>query len=122
MKIVVGALIAGMVLFAIGSAVREIKLYKNHLQGRGEFLVSKHRRNRRLFIAFVLLLEAAFLFCGVFLLNFTTPISALLFWIPPLFLIVFLVSLGLKDLRETSRDIDVIVRETSDVILKKHHQ
>lgn len=119
MEIVVGLLIAGMIVFAVWSASREIKLYKNYLLGDPQYLVSKQRRNRRVFIAALLILEAAFLFTGVFLLSFPDPFRSLIFWAPPLVLILCLVYLGLKDFRETSRDLDVIVREATDVILKK---
>jgi hypothetical protein len=119
MEIVVGLLIAGMIVFAVWSASREIKLYKNYLLGDPQYLVSKQRRNRRVFIAALLILEAAFLFTGVFLLSFPDPLRSLIFWAPPLVLILCLVYLGLKDFRETSRDLDVIVREATDVILKK---
>ncbi|MCI0413468.1 hypothetical protein L0222_11815 [bacterium] len=121
MEIIVGLLIAGMIIFAFWSAIREIRLYRNYLEGDREYLVSKQRRNRRVLISAVLILEAAFLFLGFFILTFT-PFQALFFWIPPLLLIVWLVHLGMKDFRETSRDIDVIFREASDVILKKKQE
>jgi hypothetical protein len=119
MQIIVGLVIAGMIIFAVWSALREIRLYRNYLQGDREYLVSRRRRNRRLLIAALLIFEAAFLFTGIFLVHISDPVKALLFWAPPLLLIFWLVYLGLSDFRETSRDIDMIVRETADVILKK---
>jgi hypothetical protein len=122
MEIVVGLVIAGMIIFALWSAIREVRLYRNYLEGNKEYLVSKQRRNRRILIATVLILEATLLFLGFYVLSFTNPYEALFFWIPPLALIVWLVYLGMKDFRETSRDIDVIFREASDVILKKKQE
>ena len=122
MKIVVGLLIAGMVIFAFWSALREIRLYRNYLEGDREYLVSRKRRNRRVLISGVLILEAVYLFLGFYIFSFPNPFQALFFWIPPLMLIVWLVYLGMKDFRETSRDIDVIFREASDVILKKKQE
>jgi hypothetical protein len=119
MQIVVGLLIAGMVLFAGWSAQREIKLYRSYLQGNKHYLISKRRRNRRLMISMILLIEAALLCAGSFLLSFASPVQSLTFWIPQLALILILIYLGMKDFRETSRDIDVIVREASEVFLKK---
>ena len=121
MQIVVALVIAGMTIFAVWSAFREIKLYRNYLDGNREYLVSRRRRNRRLVIAALLILEAGLLFAGIFLLSFPDPVKALMFWMPPLLLIIWLVYLGLNDFRETSRDLDVIIRETSDVILKKQN-
>jgi hypothetical protein len=121
MEIVVGLVIAGMIVFAIWSALREVRLYRNYLHGNREYLVSRRRRNRRLLIAALLILEAGLLTAGIFVIQITDPIKALLFWTPPLLLIVWLVYLGLSDFRETSRDIDLIVRETADVILKKQN-
>jgi hypothetical protein len=119
MEIVVGLLIAGMIVFAIWSGFREIQLYRRYLRGETQYLVSRRRRNRRVLIALVLLVESAFLFYGIYILKFTDPLQALLFWIPPLILIIALVYLGMRDFQETSRDIDVIYREASDVIVKK---
>ncbi|HMD79791.1 MAG TPA: hypothetical protein VKE92_00700 [Anaerolineales bacterium] len=121
MQIVVALVIAGMTVFAVWSAFREIKLYRNYLHGNPEYLISRRRRNRRLIIAGLLILEAGFLFAGIFILSFSDPLKALTFWISPLLLIIWLVYLGLNDFRETSRDIDMIIRETSDVILKKQN-
>ncbi len=122
MEIIVGLLIVGMIVFAVWSACREIKLYRNYLHGNKEYLVSKQRRNRRVLIAAVLIVEAVLLFVGIYIVSFAKPTGALIFWTPPLVLILWLVFLGMKDFRETSRDIDVIVRETSDVILRRQNQ
>jgi hypothetical protein len=119
MEIVVGFVIPGMVLFAILSASREIRVYNSYLRGNKEYLVSKKRKNRRILIAALLILEALFLFSGFFILRFPDPVRSLTFWILPLMLIILLVYLGIRDFRETSRDLDIIVREATDVILKK---
>jgi hypothetical protein len=122
MEIVVGLLIAGMIIFAFWSALREIRLYRNYLEGNTEYLVSKQRRNRRVLISAILILEAVLLFLGFYILSFANPFQALFFWLPPLMLIVWLIYLVMKDFRETSHDIDVIFREASDVILKKKQE
>ena len=119
MNLIAALLIAGMVLFAVFSAAREIKAYRQYLGGQKEYLVSRKRRNRRVFISFLLIVEAAFLFLGIYLLTFQKPMQMLIYWIAPTLLIIWLVYLGMQDFRETSHDLDVIVREASDTILKK---
>src|SRR5688572_10545371 len=114
MKVIIGLLIACMVIFAVWSAAREISAYNKYLKGSREYLVSKKRRNRRLLIAFILIAEAILLFWGIFLVEFADPIQALLFWLPPLALIPLLVYLGLRDFKQTSRELDVIVREAAE--------
>jgi hypothetical protein len=120
LNIVVALLIAGMIAFAVWSGIREIKVYRKYLSGQKEYLVSKKRRNRRVLIAIVLIAEAVLLFLGIYVLAFEKPFQMLVYWIAPTLLIVYLVYLGMQDFRETSRDLDVIVRESSDVILKKN--
>jgi hypothetical protein len=115
-------LIAGMIVFAVWSAIREIQAYRKYLKGDRQYLVSKKRRNRRVLIAGVLILEAALLSLGVFVLTFKNPSAALIYWIAPTALIIWLVYLGMRDFQETSHDLDVIVREASDVILKKANE
>ncbi len=122
MEIVVGLLIAAMIVFAVGSALREVRLYRISLKGDIQYLVSKRRRNRRLLISTVLLSEAILLFLGIFILEFPNPVAGLLYWLPPFGLIVWMVFLGMRDFQETSKDVDVIFREASDVILKKVRQ
>jgi hypothetical protein len=122
MEIIVGLLITSMLVFAVWSAAREIKAYRSYIHGEKQYLVSKKRRNRRVLVAALLIVEASLLFFGIYVLSFTNPLQALLFWILPLGLIVWLVYLGMKDFQETSRDIDVIFREASDVILKKQKE
>jgi hypothetical protein len=109
-----------MIAFAVWSGIREIKVYRKYLSGQKEYLVSKKRRNRRVLIAIVLIAEAVLLFLGIYVLAFEKPFQMLVYWIAPTLLIVYLVYLGMQDFRETSRDLDVIVRESSDVILKKN--
>jgi hypothetical protein len=115
-------LIAGMIVFAVWSAIREIQAYRKYLKGDRQYLVSKKRRNRRVLIAGVLILEAALLSLGVFVLTFKNPSAALIYWVAPTVLIIWLVYLGMRDFQETSHDLDVIVREASDVILKKANE
>ena len=119
---VVLLLIAGMIVFAVWSAIREIQAYGKYLKGDKQYLVSKKRRNRRVLIAAVLILEAVLLSLGIFVLKFKNPSAALIYWIAPTALIIWLVYLGMSDFQETSHDLDVIVRETSDVILKKGNE
>ena len=118
MEILVGLLIAGMIVFAVWSSIREIQAYKKYLKGDKQYLVSKKRRNRRVLVAALLILEAVLLSLGIFVLHFENPVESLLYWIVPTVLIICLVVLGMRDFQETSHDLDVIVRETSDVILK----
>ena len=122
MGIVVGALISGMILFAVWSAIREVRAYRKYLKGDPQYLVSKKRRNRRVLISTLLILEASFLFLGIYVLRFENPYQSLIYWIIPTGIIIWLVILGMKDFQETSHDLDVIVREASDVILKKRSE
>ena len=119
MQIVVALLLAGMVIFAVWSSVREIKAYRHYLKGSREYLISRQRRNRRLFIAFLLILEAAMLFLGIYVLNFTDPVQALVYWLPPLIIIFWMMYLGIRDFRQTSKDLDVIVREAAEDFYKR---
>lgn len=119
MGILAALVIAGMILFAVGTGIREISLYRKSLKGDVQYLVSRQRRNRRLLISFLLLAEAALLLAGLFFLTFEQPGPALLFWIPPLLLIVWIVYLSVADLRETSRDIDRILNDATEAALKK---
>ena len=119
MLILVGLMIAVMVLFAAFTARSEILLYRKAVKGEVKFLVSAKRRNRRLLISAILVLEAAFLFLGFFVLNGQTPLQALLFWLPPMLLILVLIWLGLSDLKETRKNIDRILVETCLNALQK---
>src|SRR3990170_7559542 len=119
MESVVGFVIAAMVLFACISAIREIVLYRRAMRGELFYLVSKPRRNRRLVISSILIIEALFLFFGFFVFRHSSPGATLVFWAPPLLLIGLLLYLSVQDFRETSRDLDQIVRESSEVILRK---
>jgi len=119
MELIVGLVIAAITGFAIISAAREIVLYRRAVQGEVYYLVSKQRRNRRLRISAVLLIEAVFLFLGFFVLDFSSPGMTLLFWLPPLLLIGVVVNLTVQDFRETSHDLDQIVRESLETILRK---
>ena len=122
MDMTVSLIIAGMVLFGVISAAREILLYRSALRGNTEFLISKSRLQRRLFVSVVLIVESALLLLGFFVLTLDSPFAALLFWTPPLLLIGLLVYLSILDYRETSRDIDRIFLEASNTIREKIKQ
>jgi hypothetical protein len=119
MHFFVALLIAGMMIFGIVSAIREISVYRQALKGELQYLVSRKRLTRRLLVSFLLLLEATFLLLGFFLLSFENPLQNLLFWIPPLVLILVIVFLGILDFRETSRDLNRIMREAASETLKE---
>jgi|GEM_PF-3456910 len=122
LEIAVGLLITGMVVFAVWSAVREIQTYRKYLGGDKQYLVSKKRRNRRVFVSIVLIVESVLLFVGIYVVEFNNPSQALIYWIVPTGLIFAIVYLGMKDFQETSRDLDILVREASDVILRKKNE
>ena len=122
MDLTVILIIAGMALFAVISATREILLYRSALRGNTQFLVSKRRLQRRLFVSLVLVVEGVLLYVGFFALTLDSPFAALLFWTPPLLLICLLVYLSILDYRETSRDIDRIFLEASNTIREKIKQ
>src|SRR5262249_42189001 len=115
--ILVAFVIAAMVTFALFSAYREISLYRQSQREDSNYFVSRKRRNRRILISAVLLLESTFLFFGFFIIEFKQPHLALLYWLPALLLIVALVLLSLQDYRETSRDLDKIFEEASKSFL-----
>lgn len=119
MHFTIPLLIAAMILFAIFTAVRESNQYQKALKGEIEYLVSRKRRNRRMWISTILLLEAALLYFGFFRLNFMLPWQALMFWCTPIVLIGLLVHLSFLDLRETRRDIDRIYQEAYRTALSK---
>jgi hypothetical protein len=119
MSFFVALLIAGMMIFGIFSAIREISVYRQALKGELQYLVSRKRLTRRLLVSFLLLLEASFLLLGFFLLSFENPLQNLLFWIPPLALIFIIVYLGILDFRETNRDLNRIMREAASETLKE---
>ena len=116
---VVILIIVAITFFAAWSGAREVILYRRYLRGETQYLVSKSRKNRRLLISSLLILEATLLLLGFFVLHFEKPSTALLFWVPPLLLIVAIVYLSMLDFRETTRDIDRIFKEASNSILKK---
>ena len=119
MSFFVALLIAGMMIFGIFSAIREISVYRQALKGELQYLVSRKRLTRRLLVSFLLLLEASFLLLGFFLLSFENPLQNLLFWIPPLAVIFIIVYLGILDFRETNRDLNRIMREAASETLKE---
>lgn len=119
MNLLVVLLITGMGVFAIATAFRETLQYNRALKGDLEYLVSKQRRNRRLLISFLLLLEALFLFLGFFVIKSGGNAVELLFWLAPVFLVVMIVHLSLQDWKETRRDVDRIFKEAYRTALNK---
>ena len=122
MNWLIGILICGLVVFSVGSAVREIRLYRRAERGEIQYLVSRQRRNRRLIVSLLLLIEAGLLHLGSFVLAFRSPHIALLYWIPALLLMMVVIALGFRDLRETRRDIDRIFHEAARSALKSVDQ
>jgi hypothetical protein len=114
----IGILICGLVVFSVGSAIREIRLYRRAVRGEIQYLVSRPRRNRRLIVSLLLLIEAGLLHLGSFVLIFRSPSVALFYWVPPLLLMMIVIVLGFRDLRETRRDIDRIFHEAARSALK----
>lgn len=114
----VGFIAAAMLTFAVVSGAREITVYRKALRGEVEYLVSKKRLKRRLLISAILTIESVLLFAGFFLLAPRSPEIELLYWLPALVLIFFLISLTMQDFRETRQDIDRIFREARDTARK----
>lgn len=112
-------MIGGLAVFSLGSAVREIRIYSRAERGDIQFLVSRRRRNRRLLVSGLLLIEAKLLFLGTFIYKLSRPPVALLYWTSALLLVIVVILLAFQDLRETRRDIDRILRESIKSALKK---
>ena len=117
---IVGLLAIAMAVFAIGSAIREVRLYRKALKGEIQFLISRSRMVRRILISLILLTESGFLIFGFFFFHPQKPGFELLFWVPPLILIFALLFLTFRDLYETSRDVDRIFREELREAAKKN--
>ena len=111
MSIAAGIIIVLMLVFASITAFREIKLYRKALAGKVQYLISKSRLARRLTVSGLLFVESIFLVIGFYFLHLSDPLQSLLFWTPALILILLVVYLGMKDFRETRRDIDRILVE-----------
>jgi uncharacterized membrane protein YjfL (UPF0719 family) len=111
MSIAAGIIIVLMLVFASITAFREIKLYRKALAGKVQYLISKSRLARRLTVSGLLFVESIFLVIGFYVLHLSDPLQSLLFWTPALILILLVVYLGMKDFRETRRDIDKILVE-----------
>jgi len=111
--------ILAVVGFSIFSAIRETVVYRKARRGEPLLLVSRIRLRRRLIISSLLLIISSFLFVGFFLVSSTKPLPNLAVWIPPLILIFVVVYLGIQDFRETSKDLDRILRDASDIARKK---
>lgn len=122
MNFVVILVIAGMILFAGWTAVREIDLYRRALRGEIQFLVSKKRRNRRLFVSLLLVIVSIFLILGFFAFPLEHPAQALVFWTAPLLLMGLVIYLGMIDFRETRKDIDRIFMEAVASAVQKARQ
>ena len=118
MNWLIGVLVFCLVAFSLVSAVREFRLYRRAVRGDVQYLVSRSRRNRRMMVSAILLIEALLLFLGTFVLTFRSPHMALLYWIPALVLMMIVTALAFRDLRETRRDIDRIFHEAARSALK----
>jgi hypothetical protein len=119
MNLLVVPVIAGMVVFALASAFRETVQYNRALRGDLQYLISKQRRNRRLLISFLLLLEAVFLFLGFFVIKAGGNPFVLLFWLAPMFVVGVVVHLSFQDWKETRRDVDRIFKDAYSTALKR---
>jgi hypothetical protein len=119
MSIAAGIIIGLMLLFATITAFREIKLYRKALAGKVQYLISKSRLARRLTVSGLLFVESIFFVIGFYVLNLSDPFQSLLFWTPALILIFLVVYLGMKDFRETRRDIDKILVEAARSSIQK---
>src|SRR4030095_12779390 len=113
MSIAAGIIVVLMLLFAFITAFREIKLYRKALTGKVQYLISKSRLARRLTVSGLLFVESIFFIIGFYVLNLSNPLQSLLFWTPALILIMLVVYLGMRDFRETRRDIDKILLEAA---------
>ncbi len=113
MSIAAGIIIVLMLVFASVTAVREIKLYRKALTGNIQYLISKSRLARRLTVSGLLFVESIFFVIGFYVLNLSDPLQSLLFWTPALILILLVLYLGMRDFRETRRDIDKILLEAA---------
>jgi hypothetical protein len=113
MSIAACIIIVLMLGFALVTAVREIALYRKALAGKVQFLISKSRLARRLTVSGLLFVESIFFVIDFFVLNLSDPFQSLLFWTPALILILLVVYLGMRDFRETRRDIDKILLEAA---------
>ena len=112
------AIVLGLIAFAIGSAFREILMYRKATRGEVRYLVSRSRLTRRLLISLLLFAEGAVLYFGAFVLSFQQPGASLLYWSLALVLMMPVVYLALVDMRETRRDIDRIFYEAVKSALK----
>ena len=119
MSIAVGIIIVLMLLFASVTAFREIKLYRKALTGNIQYLISKSRLARRLTVSGLLFVESIFFVIGFYVLNLSDPLHSLLFWTPALILILLVVYLGMRDFRQTRRDIDKILLEAARTSIRE---
>jgi uncharacterized membrane protein YbhN (UPF0104 family) len=119
MHLFAGFLILAIVSFSVFSGLREISVYRKARRGEPLLLVSKKRLRRRLVISSILLIVSLFLVLGFFVLSSEVPLLNLLIWIPPLILILLVVYLSIQDFRETSRDLDRILRDASEIARQK---
>ena len=119
--ILVSCIVFMMLGFALYTAIREISQYRKALKGEIQFLVSKSRLMRRLIVSALLILESAFVMLGYFVLKLT-PLQSLIFWSPALLLILIVVYLAMRDYRESRRDIDRILLESTHAAIAKAAQ
>lgn len=114
----IGVLVFCLVVFSLASAVREIRIYRRAANGDVQYLVSRSRRNRRLLVSALLLIESGLLYLGTFVFPLRAPGAALLYWLSALVLMMIVIALAFRDLREMRRDIDRIFHEAARSALK----
>lgn len=119
MSIAAGIITGLMLVFASITAVREIKLYRKALAGKVQYLISKSRLARRLTVSGLLFVESIYFIIGFYVLDLSDPFQSLLFWTPALILILLVVYLGMRDFRETRRDIDKILLEAAHTAVRE---
>lgn len=119
MHLFAGILILAIIAFSVYSGLREISVYNRARKGQRLFLVSRKRLQRRLIISAMLLIVSFFLLLGFFVATPITPGETLAIWIPPLLLVLIVVYLSIQDFRETSKDLDRILRDATDAAREK---
>lgn len=119
MSIAAGIITGLMLVFASITAFREIKLYRKALAGKVQYLISKSRLARRLTVSGLLFVESIYFIIGFYVLDLSDPFQSLLFWTPALILILLVVYLGMRDFRETRRDIDKILLEAAHTAVRE---
>jgi hypothetical protein len=111
MNFLIACLSLGLVVFSITSITREIRLYRRAVKGETHYLVSRSRLRRRSVISALLLVEAGLLYFGNFHLKPEPAYRALLYWFSAMAVMIVVILLAFKDLKETRRDVDRIFKE-----------